>query len=357
MSNKILQVLDSGGLYGKEQVVKGLCHLPCDVLDISGNSDLRNAISELPNVNYYYGLDCLKYAIGSGRYLIIHTHDYRSNFYALLYGLKRRLTNRSYFVRTKHGYTTTKLCSKKTLYKIIDFFVLKMNNWNVAVTSDMTADQVIYNGYVCDVNQEKENTGVVKFMTDSEHYVIAAIGRISPEKNHIALLNAFFQLIATKQHKCKLIIFGDGPDIEKLKKIIKESNRADLVYLPGFVKNASRYLEYADIFIQPSFNEGFPITLLEFSQLKNPPLVACSSAGEMSMFIDMGFSYFVDTSESGIFAFLNDLLNKIKIKRKVSDAPNQKRRRTDKMVDYIKTNLNFETMLKAYRKCYEKFSK
>ena len=62
-----------------------------------------------------------------------------------------------------------------------------------------------------------------------------------------------------------LLIIGDGPLKEKLAKEIKENKLEDYIQVLGKIPNKElmKYYETADIFILPSFQEGFPRVLLE----------------------------------------------------------------------------------------------
>jgi glycosyltransferase involved in cell wall biosynthesis len=63
----------------------------------------------------------------------------------------------------------------------------------------------------------------------------------------------------------KLIVVGDGPYREQLLGEIKENNLENYIEFIGFVPNKDivEYYKKADLFILPSMEEGFPMSLLE----------------------------------------------------------------------------------------------
>lgn len=357
MSIRVLQVISSGGVYGKEQVVSSLCSgLSCDVVDISSNSDFLKEILYHQGIRCYQGLAGLKEAINSGYYYVVHSHDFRSNFFTVLFGLWKRIIGKVYFVRTKHGYTNVKTFSKKSLYKILDRLLININDWVIGVTFDPICDQIIRNGAIKKEVTEPLNKKIVSFMDDKDRFIIAAIGRLSPEKNHENLIKAFLRLEKTKEDKCKLIIFGNGPEIDKLNRIVDRDYYGSSVYIPGFVKNPTEYLKYADIFVQPSLNEGTPITLLEVGCMDNPPIVAVTPVGEMKEFIENRLVYPILKTEDGIKTCLDVILSKINKKRQpVSSTQNYGRRMGDRLVSYVKENHALSSMVKAYHDCYTVF--
>jgi len=63
----------------------------------------------------------------------------------------------------------------------------------------------------------------------------------------------------------KLVVVGDGPYKEQLLKEIKENNLEKYIEVVGFVPNKDivEYYRKAGLFILPSMEEGFPMSLLE----------------------------------------------------------------------------------------------
>ena len=95
----------------------------------------------------------------------------------------------------------------------------------------------------------------------SGHTVIA-MGRLSKEKRFDLLLRAFCQC-ARRHDDWSLIILGEGEERGSLEALIGELDLKDRVSLPGRVRDPTRILQGADLFVLSSRFEGFPNALLE----------------------------------------------------------------------------------------------
>lgn len=91
---------------------------------------------------------------------------------------------------------------------------------------------------------------------------IFTLGRLSEEKRHDLLLQAFSK-INEKYPAWKLIIAGDGPLRETLEILRKDLNLAGKVTFLGVIKNKYEYLQQADLFVHTSSFEGFPNAICE----------------------------------------------------------------------------------------------
>ncbi|MBL6944863.1 MAG: glycosyltransferase [Bacteroidales bacterium] len=89
---------------------------------------------------------------------------------------------------------------------------------------------------------------------------IVTVGRLSPEKGHRFLIEAFADL---KNNEWELSIVGDGKKMENLKKLATELKVDKRVVFHGHLKDFSFQLSEAQIFVLPSLKEGFPNALLE----------------------------------------------------------------------------------------------
>lgn len=347
--NQILQVLSSAGRYGKENIVKSLCELSSDVLDIDSNPFFVKDMATLSNSRYYATLPELKRLIAAQRYKIIHTHDVKSNFYVRLYAKLSSMP----ILRTYHGYTHNTLLSKKGLYYLIDLMLKRTNTWNISVSFDNTADQVIYNG-VSNLEEcpTEISSSIMAFVNDPQRFIIGAIGRLSKEKNFENLLLGFLNTAHAQQKKVKLIIFGEGKDRASIEAIIHANAAQDIVLLPGFVSELPYYLKYCDLIIQPSLKEGMPCSALE-SALFSSATQLLSSAGELSTFVKNHYAYSIETDIDSITQTLTSFLNKMVYKRARENLSGYKRRRSDYFREYALASKN--RMLNDYKEVYRRF--
>ena len=110
-----------------------------------------------------------------------------------------------------------------------------------------------------ELNGLKEKIGIKK-----DDIVILFVGRIASEKNIEFLIKNHDSLISKNKH-VKLLIIGDGPDLEKYKKLVKSLKIDNNVIFTGKVpwKDISKYYNIADIFTTASHTETQGLTVIE----------------------------------------------------------------------------------------------
>ena len=92
--------------------------------------------------------------------------------------------------------------------------------------------------------------------------VLIAVGRLSPEKGYLDLLEAFASLLP-RLPAARLLIAGDGALRETLQAKIQSLGLAGRVSLLGWRSDVPRLLSACDLFVSASHWEGLPIAVLE----------------------------------------------------------------------------------------------
>ena len=120
---------------------------------------------------------------------------------------------------------------------------------------------------------------------------IVAIGRLTKQKNFKFLISCFQKLIDF-QPNLKLVILGDGEEMQNLKKLIHTKNLKNNIFLLGHSQNVFSYLSRAKLFILSSLWEdpGWVLleaaasnTLILSSDCKNGPseIIDNNNAGQL----------------------------------------------------------------------------
>jgi glycosyltransferase involved in cell wall biosynthesis len=108
------------------------------------------------------------------------------------------------------------------------------------------------------------------------------VHRLSPVRKTMFYLPYIIQELANKYPKLKfhLTIVGGGPEKKELEDSINRLKLASLITLSGPIPNKDIAVLYqkTDIFIQPSYNEGFPRVVLE-AMASGLPIVATDAGG------------------------------------------------------------------------------
>ena len=110
-------------------------------------------------------------------------------------------------------------------------------------------------------NKEKERKMLKLF---NEDFVITFVGRIAKEKN-ITFLLENMQSIIKECPKVKLLIIGDGPNLEEYKEYSQNNNLKDNVLFAGKVpwEDIPKYYLLSDIFVTASTSETQGLTVIE----------------------------------------------------------------------------------------------
>ncbi|WP_374276690.1 glycosyltransferase [Azonexus sp.] len=91
--------------------------------------------------------------------------------------------------------------------------------------------------------------------------IVLAVGRLSPQKNFSALIQAFS--ILRSQRLAHLVILGEGPLRGKLESQINDLGLQNDVLMPGFVENPFKWMARCKIFVLSSDHEGYPNVLIQ----------------------------------------------------------------------------------------------
>jgi len=118
-----------------------------------------------------------------------------------------------------------------------------------------------------------------RFGIGDDASVVLSVGRLSREKAHIDLLEAFELLREIKPDiSLKLIIVGAGPERSRLEAAAESLGCREQVVFTGQVIDAQPFYAIADVFALPSLSEGSPNVVLE-AMAANLPIVATAVGG------------------------------------------------------------------------------
>lgn len=98
--------------------------------------------------------------------------------------------------------------------------------------------------------------------------ILISVGRLSKGKNHALLLHALSLL--RSRMAVRLIIVGEGEELERLKLLARNLSLQDDVWFAGFQRNPYKYLSRSKVFVSTSNYESFSIVILEAMSLGIP---------------------------------------------------------------------------------------
>ncbi|MBA3757703.1 glycosyltransferase family 4 protein [Candidatus Saccharibacteria bacterium] len=131
---------------------------------------------------------------------------------------------------------------------------------------------------------------------------ILYIGRLEERKGVKFLLKAFSE-IAHRNEYIQLLIAGQGPDSQKLRRYVATNEIPRVTFL-GFISEDEKihHLHRADVFCSPAyFGESFGVVLLE-AMAADLPVVAGDNPGYQSVMVDRGALSLVNPQDTIDFA-------------------------------------------------------
>ncbi|MBN2037170.1 MAG: glycosyltransferase family 4 protein [Chitinispirillaceae bacterium] len=128
-------------------------------------------------------------------------------------------------------------------------------------------------------------------------------GRFHTQKNVPALLHATRRLMDTLSQEIELHLVGEGPEKNRLVKAAEEIGMAKSIRWHGWVnKEKLRDLyRYVDCFVNPSFCEGMPNTVLE-AMACGLPVIASDVIGNQELVVHEETGFLFPVNETGVFA-------------------------------------------------------
>lgn len=125
-----------------------------------------------------------------------------------------------------------------------------------------------------------------KLRIPEDAFVIGTIANFYPTKSLDTLI--FAAISSANLENIRFVIIGEGPEREKMERLIEKYQLGPHFNLPGVIKDANTYLKAFDVFVLPSKKEGLPYALLE-AMAAHLPCIA-SNVGGIPEIIENGVS-------------------------------------------------------------------
>lgn len=189
----------------------------------------------------------------------------------------------------------------QTSYKWVDKIVCQSND----MAEDFTTIYKVKKKNVIIINNPITNLHPLKTVkTDLQAPInFITVGRLSKEKGQLRII----ELLAKVPFQFHYTIIGNGPYKNEIFNSIKENNLTDKVTYIPFTNEVSTYIAANDLFLQGSYVEGFPNTVLE-SCFVGTPVLAFNVPGGTKEIIEHEVNGYLVENEEEYFYYLNNRL-------------------------------------------------
>ena len=159
-------------------------------------------------------------------------------------------------------------------------FVSKDNQkaFDIRYPNMQPTEEVIHN-YINAQKVIEKAEEKIDFSFDNNQINFLTVARLVEQKGIDRIIRIHRELIAN-HFQNKFYIIGDGPEKEKLEKLIKDEHLQDTFLLLGAKENPYPYMKQADIFCLLSKFEGYGMVLEEAKILNKPIIITNTAARE-----------------------------------------------------------------------------
>ncbi|MCB9201533.1 MAG: N-acetyl-alpha-D-glucosaminyl L-malate synthase BshA [Flavobacteriales bacterium] len=202
-------------------------------------------------------------------------------------------------VTTLHG-TDITLVGKHPTYKSGVEFSINKSDIVTSVSEDLkkvTEDTfnikkeiITIPNFIDNKLYEEETPCIRKNFANDDEKILIHVSNLRPVKRVSDVIEIFN--LVQKEIKSKLIIVGEGPEIENIEYLIEKYNLHEKVHLLGKVNQLQKILCLSDVFLLPSELESFGLAALEAMASSTP--VITSNAGGLAEVNENNFSGFIE---------------------------------------------------------------
>ncbi len=181
------------------------------------------------------------------------------------------------------------------LRKLLARFLLKRADM-IRVVSERLKREISTRAYVLPVyTQIPSQPPLYKGGGEGGDFVFLTVGRLVPVKNIQLQIRALARVVKEFPN-VRLVIVGDGPEHENLKRKTKSEKVEEKIRFEGRQENLERYYQDADVFLLTSNSEGWGVVVTEAAAYGLPIIMTdVGLAGE-----------FIENGENGIVIPVGD---------------------------------------------------
>jgi len=198
---------------------------------------------------------------------IVHVHLFHASRFGAMAAF---LAGVGQIVRTKHNVSDpeTRPGKRDRIWRVLQSAILTRTvAVSQAIAEQVGTPYVIYNGIDTDyfdpnLIDPTERASYAKLFDVKGSPIIGIAARLTKQKGHSVLLNAFSELLPDWPN-AQLLIAGDGEELPTLELLSNKLNLTEHVQFLGPIRNVREFLSVLDVFAHPSIFEGLGIAVIE----------------------------------------------------------------------------------------------
>jgi len=237
---------------------------------------------------------------------VIHSHRLKENILAYFSAKKE---NNIKLVCTQHGMPeplNEKLKKiQRIMLSIYHYYILeKYFKCVIAVSEDIRINFIKKHGLSEDkviiIHNGTDIPNNISSKMKRNVFVIGSAGRLFPVKDYPLMVEIAREVL---QHtdKIRFELAGEGPEKERILRLINEYKIDKAFTLSGFVDNMSTFYEGLNLYINTSLHEGLPMSILE-AMAHGLPVIAPNMGGLKEILNNGCQGYLVDGRNPKVFA-------------------------------------------------------
>jgi glycosyltransferase involved in cell wall biosynthesis len=190
---------------------------------------------------------------------------------------------------------------EKPFFRVLNWCVRRIDT--IQCISAFTRDMVLQAAY------PERMLRMIPNAVDTDRFVphpvpaglphVAYVGRLRKVKGVYELIEAWATVV--KAHPAKLLVAGDGPEREVLEARVRELGIEGSIEFLGVISDVPAVLRRSCLYVQPSYQEGMPNSVLE-AMAAGLPIVATRISGNVDLVDDQDNGLLVPAGDAPALA-------------------------------------------------------
>lgn len=253
-------------------------------------------------------------------------------------------------------YRIIRYLEQKTIDNVDSIVVISDNLEKELIGRNIDKDKIniVYNGVdIKKFRNVEKNMDIIKKYNLENNIVLGYIGSVIKLEGLRFLIEAF-SIIKQQKNNVKLLIVGNGSELENLIKLAQEKGVRDDIVFTGYVdhKGIIDYYSVIDIFVLPRLNSRVsnlvtPLKPLEIMSMGKP--IVASDVG--------GITEIIQDNETGVVFESENIESLYKKCLYLIDNESERNRIANNAIEWVGRNRSWEININSYIKIYNNLKK